>query len=116
MYKKFDIYYADLGKQIGSVQRGLRPVIVVSEDECENETNVVTVLPITSKIKRRLPTHVLLKQTETNLNQDSVALAEQINTVDKSILKKKIGNVYEPETIKSITKAIQVQLDLYNFK
>ena len=59
--------------------------------------------------KRALPTHVLLDNAE--LEKNSLALLEQIRTIDKSRLIRKIGRVPE-ETMKEIDRAIFVSLAL----
>lgn len=59
--------------------------------------------------KRALPTHVPLDNEE--LEKNSLALLEQIRTIDKSRLIRKIGRVPE-EKMKEIGAAIHVSLDL----
>lgn len=105
------IYMADLGIGKGSEQSGLRPVIVVQNDVGNKFSPTVIVATITSRInKAKLPTHVLI-DTECGLEQTSVALFEQIRTIDKSRLSKYIGKVDE-NTLDKINKAINISFDL----
>lgn len=101
-----DIYYADLGNVVGSEQGGIRPVLIIQNDVGNCYSPTVIVAAITSKAKKNLPTHVHIAKEETGLNRDSLALLEQIRTLDKERLKDKIGTVKESATIEQIDKAI----------
>ena len=59
--KRGDIFLADLGESIGSVQRGERPVLVVQNNKGNKYSPTVTVIPITTKIhkSKEFPTHTL---------------------------------------------------------
>ena len=50
--KRGDIFLADLGEYIGSVQRGERPVLVVQNNKGNKYSPTVTVIPITTKIHK----------------------------------------------------------------
>ena len=50
--KRGDIYLVDLGDNIGSVQKGERPAIVVQNDKGNKYSPTITVIPITTKIHR----------------------------------------------------------------
>lgn len=89
--KRADVYYADLSPTVGSEQDGIRPVVIVQNDIGNKYSSTIIILPITSKVKTMLGTHVLLKKNTCGLKKDSIILAEQIRTLDKSRLKSKIG-------------------------
>lgn len=85
-YKRGDIYFADLGKKNGSVQSGIRPVLIFSNDTGNQNGPIVSVVPLTSRIKKLwMPVHVPLSH-ELGLPKDSVALCEQMLTIDKSAI------------------------------
>lgn len=64
----------------GSIQTGYRPGIVVQNNTGNMYSPIITVVPLTSKIKRvNMPTHVLIKSDDSGLLKDSVALCE--NTI-----------------------------------
>ena len=65
--KRGDIYYADLGKVVGSEQSGIRPVVVVQNNIGNKYSNTVIVLPITSRFKKKLPTHVSISKNKYGL-------------------------------------------------
>ncbi len=89
--KRMEIWYAKLpmGRNT-SVQGGSRPVVIISNDICNQKSNTVTVAPITSRMKHlEMPTHVVIGNLR---DEDSMVLAEQIMTIDKSRLDRKIGD------------------------
>jgi len=97
---QYDIYFADLNPTIGREQQGKRPVLVISNNY-ENMLDVVTIIPITSlKEGRRVyPNEVLLKY---ELEKESILLCQQIRTISKKRLIKKlteISNSYIKEEI-----------------
>ena len=106
-----DIYLANLNPYKGSEQGGKRPVIIIQNDVGNHYSPTVIVTAVTSRFfkKRALPTHVLIDNAE--LEKNSLALLEQIRTIDKSRLIRKIGRVPE-EKMKEIDRAIFVSLAL----
>lgn len=113
--KRGMIFYADLGVGEGSVQAGLRPVIIVGNGLQCKYGPIITVIPITSKIsKKRLMTQTLLIN-EIGLNRESMAMAEQITTISKDKLVSYIGRLRK-ETIKEIDKTIDAALALTDFR
>lgn len=62
----------------GHIQKGPRPVIIVSNDHLNQNSSVVLAVPCTTQIKRNFPTHVLFVMD----NQVSIALTEQVCPVN----------------------------------
>lgn len=91
--KRGEIYYADLGEVVGSEQSGIRPVVVVQNNMGNKYSKTVIVLPITSRLKKELPTHVKISGNKYGLEKDSVILVEQIRTIDKSRVICKAGKL-----------------------
>lgn len=92
--KRGDIYYADLGTNGGSIQNGLRPVLIVQNDLGNKYSPTVILAPISSRLnKTDLPTHVFIKGVDCGLPKDSIALCEQIRVINKSSLMKKVGEL-----------------------
>ena len=86
----FDIYWANLNPTIGREQAGHRPVLVVSND-IENQMDIVTVIPITSrKPKRKVYPNELLITLQ---NKEAILLCHQIRTLSKARLDKKMGSL-----------------------
>lgn len=93
-FTRGEIYMADLSPVVGSEQGGVRPVLVVQNDVGNKYSPTVIVLAITSKLhKAKIPTHTEITSKESGLPLDSVVLAEQIRTIDKSRLKSKVSRL-----------------------
>ena len=108
--KRGDIYYADLGIPKGSVQAGIRPVIVIQNDVGNTYSPTVIVAAITSKMnKSTIPTHVNVDVGKEK--RKSMILLEHIQTINKDELMNYVGKV-DTETICSVNCAIKVSLGL----
>ena len=83
-YLRGDMYYADLGRGVGSEQEGYRPVLIIQNNTGNKYSTTVIVAAISSKVdaKAKLPTHYLLK-AENGLELPSLVLLEQLRTIDK---------------------------------
>lgn len=115
--RRGDILYADLGVQYqGSMQGGMRPVVVVSNNMANKHSTVITVVPLSTKIfkKRNLPTHVFVYAYKSDgLEQHSIALCEQVTALNYDRIVENIGKVDE-ETLARITEAVQVQVGVFD--
>jgi len=92
----FNIYWANLNPTVGREQAGHRPVLVISNN-IENQMDIVTVIPITSRKKGRkiYPNEVLI-----HLNgKEAILLCHQVRTISKKRLDKKIVGL--DDTLKS---------------
>lgn len=81
-----DVYWVDF-KGEGSEQSGLRPAIVVQNNIGNKYSPTVKVVPVTTQVKKRMPTHVIMKAVVSGLEKDSIALCEQETVCDKSKIK-----------------------------
>lgn len=96
IYERGTLCIADLNPVQGSEQSGIRPVIVFQNNEIARYTSTIIIIPLTTNIRRAaLPTSVTISQSESGLNEKSVALCHQIRVIDKSRIKKKIGKINE---------------------
>ena len=111
--KRGDMFYADLSPVVGSEQGGIRPVLVIQNDTGNKYSPTVIVSAITSQQnKSKLPTHIELSSEDFGLKSDSIILAEQIRTIDKSRLKEKIGHIEEGKVMNQINNALGVSFGL----
>ena len=109
-YKRGDVIFVRLNGE-GSVQSNNRPVIVVSNNKCNAFSPVIQIVPLTSRVKKFLPTHV--KINSKCLSKESISLAEQITTIDKGQIISFIGTL-EESVMKEIDKTIKVSFGLIN--
>ena len=91
MISKGDVFYADLNPVIGSEQGGIRPVVILQNDIGNRYSPTTIVAPMTTQRKNYVPMHVKLK--EDFLAKSSTLLLEQIRTIDKRRLIKKMGSL-----------------------
>lgn len=109
-----DIYMARLDEDVeGSLQSGMRPVIVVSNNKANEFSPVISIIPMSSKIKKRnLPTHVFIPNC--GLAKPSLVLAEQVTALNQSRLERKIGSIEKTEYESKIKRALAIQLNMYD--
>lgn len=104
------IYLADLNPTIGSEIAKIRPVVVVSNDENNRYSDIVTVLPITSSTHKIYPFEVFVPKGIAELPKDSKIKANQIRSIDKSRIKKTLGTL-PPMIMKDVGRAIKIHLE-----
>ena len=111
--KRGDMFYADLSPVVGSEQGGIRPVLIIQNDTGNKYSPTVIAAAITSQMgKTKLPTHIEIGSGDNGLKADSVVLAEQIRTIDKSRLKEKIGHIENNELMEKVNDAIGISFGL----
>ncbi len=113
--KRGYIFYADLSPVIGSEQGGVRPVLVIQNNIGNKYSPTVIIAAITSQIdKAKLPTHLEISAKLSNLEKDSVILLEQIRTIDKQRLQKKVAEL-DDDMMLSVSEALKISLGLIDF-
>ena len=118
MCKRGDIFFVDFGNNHNShKQSGLRPAIIVSNNKANANAPVITVVPLSARVwkRRYLPTHVYIPLKKgSGLDKPSMALAEQVETLDKRCLGDKIVEVVDEEVMEKLTVALQIQIGAYS--
>ena len=115
--KRGSIFNVALGEKIGSVQCGVRPVLIIQNDIGNKYSPTVLVAPLTSKVKSKhhLPTHVLVKSERIKYN--SIVLLEQIRVLDKSRLISYVDTLTKEEIRKldiGIIKSFNITGECFN--
>lgn len=96
----------------GSEQGRVRPAIVVQNDILNKFGPLTIVAPITSKIyKKEYPTNVFIKKEDSILNKDSTVLLNQIRTIDKRRVIRRLGSL-DSYFMSKINKALKIILAL----
>lgn len=111
MYR-FEIWFADLPIVDGSyVMHGCRPVVILSNNRANRYSPIVTVAPLTSKLKHPdYPSHVVVQNC--GLYKTSMVLCEQIRPLDKTALRFRIGSITSPLDRAAIECATTAQLGM----
>jgi mRNA interferase MazF len=102
--RRGEIWWAELGKKAGR-----RPVVLLSRDEAYAVRELVTVAPVTTRI-RDIPVEVKLGKGE-GLARACVANLDTITTIPKSRLSERIG-VLPAIKIIELEKALKFALGL----
>lgn len=111
--KRGQIVMLDLPTVSGSVQNGLRPCVIISNNKANKFSPNVIAVPLTSKSKKDMPTHYALQPSRVNgLKVTSTILAEQILTVSKNAIKRVIG-VVEDQHIDNVNRIIKESISLF---
>ncbi len=85
---RFDVFLVSLDPSQGSEIKKTRPCMVISPDEMNQHIKTLIVAPMTSKV-RSYPTRVLI----TFDGREGNIVLDQIRTIDKSRLIKKLGTL-----------------------
>jgi len=112
IYRRGDIYWANLDPIIGSEQGGVRPVLTLQNNDGNFYCPTIIIAPLSTKLKKlNLPTHVLLHGTP-ELHVDSIVELEQIRTIDKQRVGNYMGKL-SPAQMSEVEDAIRCSLGLY---
>ena len=82
--RRNEIYLANLGKAVGSEERGIRPVLIIQNDIGNKHSPTTIIIPITRRIEKNnsiLPTHIKIKSFG-KMKYKATILAEQIKRID----------------------------------
>ena len=112
IYRRGDVYLANLDPYIGSEQGGTRPVVVLQNDVGNRYAPTLIVATVTSRTekKRYQPTHVLIAHN-TAFEKPSVVQLEQIFTIDKSRIQRFLGQTTRHE-MRRIEEALMNSLEI----
>ncbi len=86
-----EVYLVDFDPVQGSEQGGKRPALIIQNNIGNHHSPTTIVAAITSTKRKNLPTHVPITPEEVDLTSPSLVLTEQIRTIDKGRIKRKLG-------------------------
>ncbi|OGV49875.1 MAG: MazF family transcriptional regulator [Legionellales bacterium RIFCSPHIGHO2_12_FULL_42_9] len=111
--KRGEIYFANLDPTIGDEIQKKRPVLIVSNDANNTVASTITIVPITSNVKKVYPFEILLEITKTGLAKTSKAQCHQVRTISKKRISdfKSLGMV-DNVIMTKINFALKLHLNL----
>ena len=86
--KRFDVFLISLDRTVGSEIQKTRPCVIISPDEMNQYIATVIVAPMTTK-GQPYPTRIACQFQ----GKDGQIVLDQIRTVDKTRLVKKLGQI-----------------------
>ena len=98
---RFDVYLINLDPTVGSEIKKVRPCLIISPDEMNRHIHTVIVAPMTTAGKE-YPTRIPC----TFKKKKSQIVIDQIRTIDKSRLIKKLGTI-DPSTQLEVVGVLQ---------
>src|SRR3954471_24222405 len=110
IYKKGEIYWTELEetrKPRGGETQKDRPGVIISNDKQNKFSTVVIIALLTSKLDKVYPFEVVVKVKD----KENKILTDQVYTIDKSRLGKRIGQLTEKE-ISAVEKGLHLVFDL----
>ena len=115
-YNKFDVVYADFGKNPNGVEGGIRPAIIVSCDASNHEhAPQISVVPLSTKLKD-IPVHVIIEPEDVRgyrLRGKSDFMPEDAQTLAKGCIRGKSGYIPKDSSVREeIDRALIMQFDL----
>lgn len=108
IYLRGDIVWASNDIKVNSsIQSGMRPYLIVSNNQNNRYSNILTVVPLTTKYKKYMPTHhhILVN------GKENTVLAEQITCISKDNIVNYIDTI-EDSDLHKVEEKIKIQLDL----
>ena len=110
--RRGEVYLVRLDPTVGAEIKKTRPALVLQNDVANCWSPITIVAGITSRFEEPLyPTEVLITKSEAGLETDSVALLNQIRSVDKRRLVRRLGKLRR-DTMAQVDRAAIVSLGL----
>ncbi len=107
-----EIFLVCLDPTMGSEINKTRPALIISNDINNKFASTVTVIPITSNVKKVFPFEVLFTAPQSDLPKKSKAKCNQIRTIDKRRLIKPMGAI-SGKTMQEVEEALRLHLGMY---
>lgn len=115
--KRGEIWTCQLGKNIGSEENKIRPVIIVQNDTGNEKGPTTIIVPISNRPKK-IATHIELRENDYTLVPDEEALVtgtilcEQIKVVSKARLGRHVATLQNDFLIKILNPKLKISIDL----
>lgn len=100
--KRFDVWLASLDPTLGAEMKKARPIVIVSPDELNRQLRTVVVVPLTTG--RGLPFRIATRVG----GKSGVAAIDQIRTLDKRRLFKKIATLRPATSVKLLDTLLEM--------
>jgi len=112
-FKRGDVVVVDLDPTRGAEKKKTRPCLIVQNDIGNELSPLTIIVVITSQkdIDQEYPTDVWVEKGAGGLDRPSIAQCDQIRTIDKTRIIKKLGRL-GPGLMDKVDRALKISLDL----
>jgi mRNA interferase MazF len=110
--RRGEIWLVNFEPTVGPEIRKTRPALILQNDTANQYSPVTIVAALSSQVSEDLyPTEVLIPAGEGGLPKASLVLLNQLRTIDKQRLVKKMGTIHA-ETMLRVEQALMISLGL----
>lgn len=110
--RRGEVYFVSFDPTIGAEIKKTRPALILQNDIGNRYSPLTIVAAITSQYEEPLyPHQVLVSAPEGGMKLNSMVLLNQIRSVDKRRLVKRLG-MLKPNTMLRVDRALQISLGL----
>ena len=110
--RRGEVYLVSFDPTLGAEIRKTRPALILQNDIANRASPITIVAAITSRFDEELyPTEVPIRAREGGLSTDSVVLLNQIRSIDKQRLVRRIGKLTSG-TMSHVDRALALSLGL----
>ncbi len=114
--RRGEVFTADLNPAFGREIHKKRPILIVSNNTLNQTLPTVIMAPFSSIIPEFIgPDVILIKDPKIGLDKDSAIIINQIRSIDKSRLIKKVGTLSKIK-LEEVEDALRIVLGLEAFK
>ncbi|MGC2238550.1 MAG: type II toxin-antitoxin system PemK/MazF family toxin [Pyrinomonadaceae bacterium] len=103
MVKRFEVYLINLDPTIGVEIQKKRPCLIISPDEMNRHVKTAIIAPMTTK-SRNFPTRIACEFE----GKSGFVILDQIRSVDKIRLTKKLGEIDDETQVKVLEKLQEI--------
>jgi mRNA interferase MazF len=110
--RRGEVYLVSFDPALGREIQKTRPALILQNDIANRHSPITIVAAITSQVEEPLyPTEVLVSPPEGGLSTPSVVLLNQIRSIDRRRLVRRLGVVAET-TMKRVDQALRISVGL----
>lgn len=110
--RRGDVFVVSFDPTLGAEIQKTRPALILQNDIANRFSPVTIVAAITSQFGSKLyPTDILITAPEGGLDRDSVVLLNQIRSVDRQRLIRRLGRL-SADTMRQVDRALAISIGL----
>lgn len=111
--RRSELWWVNFSPTRGREQRGDRPAFVLSDDRFnEGPAGLVISIPLTTTHRPAIRTHVPVAPDQSDLNQRSFIMCEQLRATSKDRFRTWIGHVHDPGIVQAVEDRVRMLLGL----